>query len=604
MESKSKYWKSIIGLGLFIVCCIGLSSHSDIVVKLLPWSESSHQTNVVPDAPNVQTFAHFRGKRQLSEPVASANDAVVKTFDLEKGKQKLNELLDLIYNRYQLGDPEGDHFYSNQNIATNGWDIYKYRLAKKVLTPTNEDRRYLMIFGGSSVTAGHDNRFNSSYPLIVKKRLDPIFEALGLDLVVDNIAQGNNNCMPYELCYESMGNEDPDFVNWEQSYNCGHDKDAFEYTARVAGMSKHRGVVYFSASGAWVPQGELSQFNPPYCAEEWTVSSVQAPHTPLTHKTFTAADLAAEREKLNKFHGSGTGGSYQRFLSDSAYIASTAPSGFNVWQTNPVTKKPGVDSVLPTTRFFTAEAGWYDNPGKNGARHHPTKAFHMMRGESIAYLHAVTLLDALYMIIEDLAGGATRESLFEKYTKQLDKIQPPLPKPKACQKAGLYCEDKAVCYTDYTPHYNANRTLRELVIGKTEWAESGAELTDWHNKGGYQDLKPVWSNEKIGGEIYLKVATGKTNRMMLCGGKESLKHITIQIDLHAGEKRDTDYSQYSFDSRPAGSSPLVTWRDRKYAQNECTILSNIPQGTHILGLVRNETLKKDHVSSIAHVVVW
>ena len=74
-----------------------------------------------------------------------------------------------------------------------------------------------MIFGGSSVTAGHDNYFNQSYPMIFKKRMAPIFEALGIDLIVHNIAQGANSCTPYSLCYESMGGWDPDFVNWEVS---------------------------------------------------------------------------------------------------------------------------------------------------------------------------------------------------------------------------------------------------------------------------------------------------------------------------------------------------------------------------------------------------
>lgn len=563
-------------------------------------------------APVTEMVSSFRGtteagslvtplNRHLAEDSSNTEPGEVKTADLEKAKGLLQGLLDLIYNRYQLGDREGDHFYSNQNMNTNSWDIYKYRLARKVLATTTEDRRYLMIFGGSSVTAGHDNRFESSYPLIAKKRLLPIFEALGLDLKVDNIAQGANGCFPYELCYESMGEPDPDFVNWEQSYNCGHAADAFEYTARVAGMSKNRGVMYYSASGAWTPKGELSEYSPPYCSELWTVDSVQAPHEPLTHKVFGVAELEAERIKLNRFHGGG--GSYQRFMSDRAYVAATAPSGFNVWQSNPVTKQSGSDMVLPTTRFFTQEAGWYDNPGKGGAGHHPTKAFHMMRGESIAFLHATTLLDALLMIEADYAGGGTREGLLEKYKLKLDELQPPLPPPKSCTGAGLYCQDKAICYTDFGPHYNPERTLKELVVGKTEWVETGAELSDWHNKFGFLDTKPLWSNDKVGGEIYLRVTAGKTDRMMICGGAESLKHIIIQFDLHAGEKSVEELTEYNFASRPAGAPALVTWTERKYANGECTMLTGVPQGTHIIGLVRDENFK-EHISSIAHVIVW
>jgi hypothetical protein len=42
---------------------------------------------------------------------------------------------------------------------------------------------------------------------------------------------------------------------YAQSYNCGHDDAVFEATARTAGMSANKGIVYYSASGAWSPSG-------------------------------------------------------------------------------------------------------------------------------------------------------------------------------------------------------------------------------------------------------------------------------------------------------------------------------------------------------------
>lgn len=78
-----------------------------------------------------------------------------------------------------------------------------------------------MLFGGSSVTAGHDNYFEQSYPLVFQRRVASVFEALAVELVVRNIAQGSNNCLPYNLCLNSMGGDDVDWIGWEQSYNCG-----------------------------------------------------------------------------------------------------------------------------------------------------------------------------------------------------------------------------------------------------------------------------------------------------------------------------------------------------------------------------------------------
>lgn len=64
------------------------------------------------------------------------------------------------------------------------------------------------------MTAGHDNDFNQSYPMIVEKRLRPLFEKIGVELDVKNIAQGANDCLPYDLCYDTMGGLGGDFYGW------------------------------------------------------------------------------------------------------------------------------------------------------------------------------------------------------------------------------------------------------------------------------------------------------------------------------------------------------------------------------------------------------
>lgn len=44
-------------------------------------------------------------------------------------------------------------------------DLLKAQFISKILTP---GASYTMIFGGSSVTAGHDNRFGQDYPHIIE----------------------------------------------------------------------------------------------------------------------------------------------------------------------------------------------------------------------------------------------------------------------------------------------------------------------------------------------------------------------------------------------------------------------------------------------------
>ncbi len=96
-------------------------------------------------------------------------------------------------------------------IFRKDWDIVKYNFIRKILTPSS---RFLLIFGGSSVTAGHDNKFNHSYPMVVHSRLANVFQSLDINMEVHNVAQGDNACFPSNWCYESMGGFNPDFVGW------------------------------------------------------------------------------------------------------------------------------------------------------------------------------------------------------------------------------------------------------------------------------------------------------------------------------------------------------------------------------------------------------
>ena len=91
---------------------------------------------------------------------------------------------------------------------------------------------------------------------------------------------------------------DPDWVGWEQSYNCGHDEAMFEVSARWAGWSKSRGVIYFSASGAWAPSTCSPSSDPkPYSDEDWTEESAGLKKWIPTQK-----DIAAEKATLNEYY--------------------------------------------------------------------------------------------------------------------------------------------------------------------------------------------------------------------------------------------------------------------------------------------------------------
>ena len=78
-------------------------------------------------------------------------------FDIDAAIKDVQSLLNIIYHRYELNTPRGfNMWYTLENLSTDVWDTFKYKFARKLIDKSNVD--FLMIFGGSSVTAGHDNR--------------------------------------------------------------------------------------------------------------------------------------------------------------------------------------------------------------------------------------------------------------------------------------------------------------------------------------------------------------------------------------------------------------------------------------------------------------
>lgn len=187
----------IVKFGVGIICLVAVSI---VLVVVTLCGENAH---------SVDLTTHLTIRRLATTSPARYGEPV----------QMLKKVLSLIYNRYEFGGPYGNKFFmASNNLGPETWDLLKMKLATKMLTPNST---FLMIFSGSSVTAGHDNFYAQSYPYIFKKRMEDIFKKVGIELLVHDIAMGANNCSPYVLCYESMGGYDPDFINWEQVHSTG-----------------------------------------------------------------------------------------------------------------------------------------------------------------------------------------------------------------------------------------------------------------------------------------------------------------------------------------------------------------------------------------------
>lgn len=357
--------------------------------------------------------------------------------------QQINEVANLIYQRYEFHHEQRYQFFiESSNLPCYGWDLIKYKFAKKILqaaaaaddglvTPTttttskggdssntssgasgssHSDVTYRMIFGGSSVTAGHDNYYHQAYPFIFEKRMKTIFSALGIKLEVHNIAQGANNCRPSIYCYEAMGGSPADFLGWEQSYNCGRARDIFELIARMAYWDQ--AVVYYVASGSFqTTECAPSKDSIPWISEDWTPEKAGITDrytiTPEVTKTF--------RQKLSDWYDDGN--SVSRFTNQvyGGLYKGVGPHGYSVWAhssklCNNGTGCNALDMRGPCydqggAHWMTAEASYYAGiKGRAGKSWHPPAGMHLLRGEVLTYNMAHILADAAFMILEDLSN--------------------------------------------------------------------------------------------------------------------------------------------------------------------------------------------------------
>lgn len=77
--------------------------------------------------------------------------------------------------------------------------------------------------------------------------------------------------------------------------------------------------------------------------------------------------------------------------------------------------------------------------------------------------------------------------------------------------------------------------------------------------------------------LYLKVNVTDTDYFRVCGSnmKDSMMHVHFFLDFNVT----------TADKHYLPSKNQVLWTKRKYVQDECTMLSGVPPGQHVLALV-------------------
>ena len=315
--------------------------------------------------------------------------------------------------------------------------------------------------------------------------------------------------------------------------------------------------------------------------------------------------LKKEKDKLHAYAAAAL--SAHRFADNYAQghdYSGLGAHGFNVWESNPKCKSVdeqgnpklrcnGLDATGGCSmRFMSKEASWFGKEDHTGANWHPTRAFHMLRGEAIAWLYTLALLDGLIRASRRAAKWA-HNSLYDEYDKELAALHKPMPSPSKCD--GYYhCSVRPLCFTDYLPHYPSDMSLKDVIVGKTRWRYEAEEFSDWSLKYGYKDSKPVWLAVGNQGDIHVKVTVNHINTVWICGTVgESLKHAIFFLDKNIDEKALEGYERRR----------RVKWEHKKYMNGECTAIQELPHGNHVIS-VSTENAPNQHVSGLSHVIMW
>jgi len=170
--------------------------------------------------------------------------------------KEVDSTLEFINHRWQVN--EYPRFLKAASISDSSWQIMKNRFLVKIIdsllsrTEKSKSVKFVISFVGSSVTAGHDSPYNSSFPMLTRTLLSNAFAAIGITLEVRNGAVGNNACIPYDVCSKTFAGSDADVIVWEQSYNCkgyiANDAYMFELFIRQTLTMPHLPIIVFTDS--------------------------------------------------------------------------------------------------------------------------------------------------------------------------------------------------------------------------------------------------------------------------------------------------------------------------------------------------------------------
>jgi len=123
-----------------------------------------------------------------------------------------------------------------ESLNQGGWSTRRSLagLARRLLHAMMTNDTFTIVIGGHSAAAGHGNHFLQNYAMQMYKALKPIFDRVGVELIVRNEAQGGLGTMQHGLGSGDIYGDNVDMLIWDSSMTEKHDRYAIDLFYRQA----------------------------------------------------------------------------------------------------------------------------------------------------------------------------------------------------------------------------------------------------------------------------------------------------------------------------------------------------------------------------------
>ena len=505
-------------------------------------------------------------------------------------RQQTERALHQLYSRWKI--TEFPNFLRSVAMSPTSWEVLKVKYQLKILkamsdgsTEKKNKEKFVISFMGSSVTAGHDTKFNLSVSELTREVMMPAFKAAGIELKVINGAMGNNPCLPYDACVRTFAGPEADIVHWEQSYNCfgtdGNKRVEFEQFIRQSMALPSQPVVVFTTSSTpnWRAD-DCKGKNP----EDKPV--IKDADERLVRLLDTDPSKIPQENKREESHWSALLTMFQQYKM----------AGIQMWHHEHYQE-------------YKCKGPYVKDWGCCSASWHPSKLGHELRAAHYSYFWLLIFKDAVNSVEKLIVSEGTVATALQKVQKHFTHEHKHM--PSTALNPSKF-SDGLRCLTTYEPRADPESHLNDYVIASDDnkWESEMLEmLMEKHavakaKTNGYKDFKHMLYGNKNSGPLSIKITLKKKGTVFLCqppgvwgkmpGGFKWFWDADTKVYLTENIPADTTTrkkgaeergTKFTFALEKAAYMPYTNHKP-KDTQNVCVDFNaEFPVGTHALTII-------------------